>query len=449
MDKTTETLAHYAATLKYGDLTPSAIHAAKRRIIDTFACAMGGYNSEPSRIARRLAENASAKPAARLLVDGLATSPEMAAFANTVMLRYLDANDTYQGANGSGGHPSDMMGALLAAGEVSGASGKDLLLAMVTGYEVYGAMADQVALSDIGWDQGTFIAPAGTAGAGKLLGLSFEQMADALAIVVTANVPTRQTRAGELSMWKGVATAHAGKAALFATQLAKEGMTGPTAAFEGHHGLWQQVTGPFDLSSLGRAPFAVERGNFKYFAAEAHSQAPIWMAFSLREKVKLDEIEAINVHIYQFAYDEIGSGPSKWDPRTRETADHSLPYILAVAFQDGRITPAVFERDRFLDPAMRPLMNKVRITVNPELKREDLMSEIEVVTKSGQRLVERATLPKGHVKNPMTDADVEQKFRDLSAGVLSAGQADAAIQALWRIEEAPSVAGVMDLFVRI
>lgn len=448
MDKTTETLARYATTLKYQDLTLSAIHAAKRRIIDTFACAMGGYTSEPSQIARRLAANTSATPAARTLVDSRPTSPEMAAFANTVMVRYLDANDTYQGANGSGGHPSDMMGALLAAGEVAGSSGKDLLLAMVAGYETYGAMADEVALSDIGWDQGTFIAPAATAGAGKLLGLSFEQMADALAIVVTANVPTRQTRAGELSMWKGVATAHAGKAALFAAQLAKQGMTGPTAAFEGHHGLWQQVTGSFKLASLGSTPSAVERGNFKYFAAEAHSQAPIWMAFSLREKVKLEEIEAINVRIYQFAYDEIGSGPAKWDPKTRETADHSLPYILASALQDGRITPETFEPARYLDPAIRPLMKKVHINVNPAFKREDLMSEMEVLTKSGQRVVERAILPKGHAKNPMTDADVEQKFRDLSAGVLSAEQAATALKELWRIDEGPSVAGVIDLFAR-
>jgi 2-methylcitrate dehydratase len=448
MDKTTETLARYATDLRYESLSGEAIHAARRRLIDSFACALGGYTSPPSQIARRLAGTASAKPSARVLVDGTQTSPETAAFANTVMVRYLDANDTYQGKNGSGGHPSDMLGALLAAGEASGATGTDLLLAMAVGYEVYASMADEVALSDIGWDQGTFIAPGAAAGAGRLLGLTFEQMAEALAIVVTANLPTRQTRAGELSMWKGVATAHSARAALFAVQLAKEGMTGPTAALEGHHGLFQQVTGPIKLASLGGRPSALERGNFKYFAAEAHSQAPIWLAFSVREKTKLEDIQALNVRTYQFAYDEIGSGAAKWDPQTRETADHSLPYILACALRDGRISPETFEPARYLDPAVRPLMNKISVTVDADFRREDLRSEIEVVTASGGRYVERSTLPKGHAQNPMTDADIEQKFRDLSAAVLPPERADAALKALWQTETLPSVSAVIDLLAK-
>jgi 2-methylcitrate dehydratase len=158
-------------------------------------------------------------------------------------------------------------------------------------------MADQVSLRDRGWDQGVFIAPASAAGAGLLLGLTPEQMADALAIAVTANVATRQTRAGELSMWKGCATAVATKAGLFAAQLAREGMTGPTEAFEGHHGLWELVTGQFEIGALGGRgrPFAIERTNFKFFAAEYHAQAPLAIALALRSKVKAEEIEALDV----------------------------------------------------------------------------------------------------------------------------------------------------------
>jgi len=374
----------------------------------------------------------------------------MAAFANTVMVRYLDANDSYNSVGS--GHPSDSLGAVLAAAEVVGASGRDTILAMVAAYEVFGALADQVPIREKGWDQGTFIAPAAAVAASLLLGLSIVQMAEALSIAITANVPTRQTRAGELSMWKGCATAAAAKAGLFAALLAREGMTGPTAAFEGHHGLWEQVTGPFQVGPLGGAgrPFAIERVNLKYFPTEYHSQAPIALALSLRERVKAEEIEAINIQTYWLAYSEIGSEPEKWDPKTRETADHSLPYLLAVALCDGRITPAIFEPSRFLDADLRPLMNRIRITEIPEFTRQypnSFLSEFEVVTRSGQRIVERTDYPKGHIRNPMTDADVEAKFRDYASDILGPARTEGALGTLWRLEDAEQIGPVLSLFI--
>jgi 2-methylcitrate dehydratase len=275
MDGTTERLARYVTSLRYADLGQRTIQEAKRHLIDSLGCAIGGCASEPAVIARRVAPTWNGAPSARLLGEGRSTTPEAAAFANSVMIRFLDANDTYI-ARGSG-HPSDMLGAVLAAADWKAVSGKDLLLAIVAGYEVFGAMADQVALRDRGWDQGVFVAPASAAAAGLLLGLSAAQMADAIAIAVTANVATRQTRAGELAMWKGCATATAAKAGLFAAQLAMEGMTGPTAAFEGRHGLAEQATGPFEIGALGGRdrPFAIERTNFKFFATEYHAQAPL------------------------------------------------------------------------------------------------------------------------------------------------------------------------------
>jgi 2-methylcitrate dehydratase len=447
MDRTTETLARYATTLRYADLGAPAIQAAKRHLIDSLGCAIGGYGSEPAAIARRLAPVWNGAPSARLLGDLRATTPEAAAFANSVMIRFLDANDTYI-ARGSG-HPSDMLGAVLAAAEAAGASGQDLLLATIIGYEVFGAMADQVPLRDRGWDQSIFVAPASAAAAGVLLGLSTAQVADAIAIAVTASVATRQTRAGELAMWKGCATAMAAKAGLFAAQLAREGMTGPTAAFEGRHGLAEQVTGPFEIGALGGAgrPFAVERANFKFFAAEYHAQAPLAMALRLREKVRLEDIDGIDVQIYAMAHSEIGSEPAKWDPQTRETADHSLPYMLAIALRDGRITPASFEPERYLDPSLRPVMSRIRVAESPEFTRrfpQELRSQIDVRTRSGQRFTERAEYPKGHARNPMTDADVESKFRDLAGDALGAERASAALRTLWRLDEAGRAGVVLD-----
>ncbi len=450
MDRTTETLARDVTSLRHGDLSPSAVKEAKRHIIDSLGCAMGGATSEPAVIARRVAPASGGAPSARLLGDGRATTPEAAAFANAVMIRFLDANDTYI-TRGSG-HPSDMLGAILAAAELQGASGKDFLLATVAGYEVFGALADHVALRDRGWDQAVFVAPASAAGAGLLLGLSVQEMADSIAIAITANVATRQTRAGELAMWKGCATAAAAKAGLFAAQLAKAGMTGPTAAFEGRHGLFEQVTGPFELGALGGAgrPFAIERTNFKFFAAEYHAQAPLAVALALRNKVRVEEIETLDVQIYAMAHSEIGSEPAKWDPQTRETADHSLPYMLAVALVDGRITPASFEPKRYLDPSLRPIMNRIRVAENPELTRRfpgELPSQIDVTTRSGLRFTERAEYPKGHARNPMTDGDVETKFRDLAESVLGRAQAADAFETLWRLDEVSRMGAVVDLFI--
>src|SRR4029434_2042865 len=124
----------------------------------------------------------------------------------------------------------------------------------------------------------------------------------------------------------------------------------------------------------------------------------------LRERVRADDIEALDVHIYAMAHSEIGSEPAKWDPRTRETADHSLPYMLAVALVDGRITPASFEPKRYLDPSLRPPMNGIRVAENQKLTRRvpgELPSQIDVTTRAGGRFTERAEYPKGHARNPM------------------------------------------------
>src|SRR5262249_29198991 len=139
MDKTTDTLARYVTSLRYQDLSARAVREAKRHLIDSLGCAMGGYDSEPAAIARRLAPEWTGIPSARLLGEGRPTTPEAAAFANSVMIRFLDANDTYI-ARGSG-HPSDMLGAILAAAEVQGASGKEFLLATGGGYEGLGGLA--------------------------------------------------------------------------------------------------------------------------------------------------------------------------------------------------------------------------------------------------------------------------------------------------------------------
>ena len=450
MDKTTQTLANYVTGLQYDQLSASAIQETKKRLVDAIACAIGGYSSEPARIARNVAANISGTPPARVLGTGKQTSMEMAAFANAVMVRYLDFNDTYI-SKGSG-HPSDMTAAILAVAEAQRCSGKDTLLAIAIAYEVYAAMADQVALRDLGWDQGVFAVLGAAAGVSKLLKLSTAQTGDALAIAITANIATRQTRSGELAMWKGVATAAAVRAGVSAALLAQAGMTGPTAAFEGKDGVWEKVTGKFQLGVMGggAVPFGIERTNLKFFPSEYHSQAPLWIALELRKKVAVADMESVNVQTYFTAWSEIGSEPAKWAPKTRETADHSLPYLLALGFTDGRITVDSFNEQRINDPALRQLMSRIKIAENKDYTRQfphKLVTEIEVVTRDGKRYVESAQYSKGHAMNPMTDGDVEAKFRTLCEGLMDAAQQDALLKALWRLDQAADLNSLLDLLV--
>ena len=450
MDKTTQTLANYITDLSYEQLPASTIHETKKHLVDSIACAIGGYTSKPAQIARGIAAAISGIPSARIFSTGKQTSMEMAAFTNAVMVRYLDFNDTYI-AKGSG-HPSDMIAAILAVAEAQRCSGKETLLAVAIAYEVYAAMANVIGLRDLGWDQGVFAVLGSTAGAAKLLKLTTAQTGDALAIAATANNPTRQTRSGELAMWKGVATAAAVRAGVSAALLAQAGMTGPTAAFEGKDGVWDQVTGPFQLGVMGgkEVAFGIERTNLKFFPSEYHSQAPLWIALELRKKVAVADIEAINVQTYFTAWSEIGSEPAKWNPQTRETADHSLPYLLALGFTDGRITVDSFSEQRINDPVLRQLMNRIKIAENKEFTRqfpEKLMTEIEVLTRSGQRLVESAQYSKGHAKNPMTDADVDAKLGILCEELMGHAQRDALLKELWNIDQARDLNTLLDLLV--
>jgi 2-methylcitrate dehydratase len=448
VDKTTRILADYVTNLKFAQLPDGTLRHARRRLIDTLGCAMGGYTSEPAVIARRVAARQQGEPAARVLGTGAPTTMEMATFANCVMARFLDYNDTYISVGS--GHASDMIPACLAVAEAQRASGSDLLLSIVAAYEVYTGLADVVPLRNLGWDQGLFVVLGSAAGAAKLLGLTREQTADALAMAVTANVPTRQTRSGELAMWKGVATAASARAGVFSALLSADGMTGPTAAFEGRHGVWDQVTGPFELKPLGGhgVAYGIERTNLKFFPSEYHSQAPLAMALELRSKVRVEDIEAISVETYHTAYSEIGSEPEKWNPQTRETADHSLPYLLAVGLVDGFVKIDSFSPERMRDPVLRELMQKIKIAENLEFTAEfpaKLVTQFDVQIRGGENVRMTAQYPKGHAKNPMTDAEVDLKFMSLCEPLMDKAQREALLAALSTLERAPGIGGIIDL----
>ena len=449
MDATAGYLSAYAASLDYRDLPPDTVHEARRRILDSVGCALGAFGAEPCRIARELAPAFEGAGAVRILGAGLASSPDMASFANTAMIRYLDCNDSF--VSPGGGHPSDMLPAALAAAEVAGASGRAVVAALVLAYEIYGHFAGRFATREKGWDQGLFIGPASACAAGKVLGLSRDGLAHAMSMTTVSQVPLGQTRVGELSTWKGCATAMAVRNGVFAALLARGGMEGPPEPFEGRFGLFEQVTGALQPDGFGDAaagvPFKINETSIKYFPVQIHTQAGAAMALEMRDSLDLDDLERIRIQTYAVAVRNAAGEPEKWDPKTRETADHSLPYVVAAALADGAVTPASFEEARIRDPLLRPLMGKVEVSEDPEATSnypEQQRARMEIELRSGKRLARTADYPKGHSRNPLTDAELERKFLGLTAGVLSPSRQRALLDLLWRFDELENLDGLFE-----
>ncbi len=444
MDQITTAIARFAAALAYEQLPPAVIHAAKQRLIDSLACAIGGRDCAPASIGRRVAAGAvAAVRPGRIIVHGARATAEEAAFVNTTMIRYLDFNDTVHG-----GHPSDALGAVFALAD--GVDGRRLVTGMVVAYEVATRLIASSRLRERGWDQGFAIGIAAAAAAGHVIGLDEAAIAHAVAITTVANVPLRTTRAGHLSMWKGAATAFACRNGVFAALLAGEGMTGPEAAFAGRNGAFEQVSGEFTLLPFADG-FLTPTAGIKYWPVENTAQAAVWAALKLRETMPTAAIAAIDIATYWAAFHEIASEPAKWDPQNRETADHSMPYIFARALVDGTISLASFAPDSYLDPALRPLMAKIRVRQDEAIEQRFPAAWVMLVTATdhsgGKHQVEIVDA-RGHPRNPMSDAEIVAKFRALAEPALGPARVTEALEALWAIERETSAGRVLDLLDR-
>jgi 2-methylcitrate dehydratase len=412
-DATVRRIADFASGLSFAHLSADSIYASKRRIVDTLGCAVAAFDAEPCRIARALALRADAADGARVLGTARRALPELAAFANAAMGRYLDGNDCFPGG---GGHPSGVIAPVLAAAQLAGADGRAALAAIVIGYEVHRALHESLRVMTLGFDHAFYPAVAAAAAAANVLRLDHVHTINAIALAVTANLPLAVTRRGQLSMWKGVSEANGARNGLFAALLAQAGMTGPEKPFDGALGL-HHLMGPVDPGLLGRAPLAIVSADMKFYVTEYHSQGPLAAALSLSAGLDLAAIAAIRIGTYAFAHKEIGSGPEKWRPATRETADHSLPYIVAAALVDGSFSDAMFAPERFSDPRILALADKITVAEEPEFTRafpQKFRSHVEIALADGTRRTTGLDVPHGHHDDPLTDAEVEAKFAMLA-----------------------------------
>jgi 2-methylcitrate dehydratase len=415
-------------------------------MIDTLGCAIAAFDAEPSRIARDLGMRVSAPEGARILGTDHRTLPELATFANGVMARYLDGNDCFPGG---GGHPSDVIAPMLALADTFGSGGSATLTAVALGYDVHYALFHALRVFDRGFDHPFYTAVATAAAAAKLLALNEAQSINAISLAITPNLALGATRRGNLSTWKGCASANAARNGVFAALLARAGMTGPARPVEGSLGLGELVGNPG--LSLGDAhePFRILQADTKYFVSEFHSIAPIMMALALSKGVAREDIAAIEIATYKFAYEEIGSGAEKWRPTSRETADHSLPYIVAAVLVNGGFSDAIFDPARFSDPAILTLADKISIKEDPELTGQlpqQFPCRMEMRLTDGEVKSAAMEVPRGHHNDPMSDEEINAKFRQLASHKMLPRRIERALDFIWTIDDSPSAGDVFDLF---
>jgi 2-methylcitrate dehydratase len=369
------------------------------------------------------------------------------------MARCLDFNDVYSSV--TGGHPSDSTLGVFAAVEAAGGSGHDFVVGVNTAYEVFACLADEVALRATGWDQTVLVAVATAAGVCAALGESYDVTAHALSLAVTACHGLRISRSGELSAWKGCATAFAVRGALSLTALAAGGMSGPSEPFRGAHGFVDQVAGQMRVPRprLRRDGLsAIQRTAVKLLPVETSAQGIVEAVLSLHPEVLPNEIEAIRISAHEFVCDEIGGGrgdaAQKWDPQTRETADHSLPYLVAVALVDGRVDLDSFRPLRIRDPELRPLMDRIRIDRNPltsDAPPDRSPAHVVIELGSGEVITRECLYFAGHPCRPAPDESIDAKFLDLVGARLPDTQANELLGMLRHVDTLTNVEGVASL----
>ena len=407
MEEISDLIADYVQEVEYEKLPSEVVHEVERRIVDALANA--AYSSR-STAAGVLRAAGSYLAGAFRTVDGSSFSPDYAAFYNTFLIRYLDFNDTYLSREPL--HPSDMLGGLLAVGAAVGSTGRRLVEAAAIGYEVGVRLCDYATLRAKGFDHVLFLGVAEAAAMSKLLGLDRARTKNAISLALVPNLALRETRSGALSMWKAGAAADASRNATFAAILAKEGVTGPALPFSGRMGLVKVVLDKVDEGAFRdlREPRGVLRTHVKEYPAEYHAQAAIEAALSMELE---GEIEEVVVETYEAARTILADDPSKWAPENRETADHSLPFMVSVALVRRRFWLDSY--DLIGDPEVRRTMSRVKV-----VEREEFTSmyprklPVRITVKTGKGTYESyLELPRGHADRPMSDEELARKARDL------------------------------------
>jgi 2-methylcitrate dehydratase len=446
-----EKLADYAHSINYQIVPENVLHETKKRIIDSLGCAIGAFSADPVKISRKVAEASRDTQGSTLFGTRKKTTPDLAAFVNGTMVRYFDYNDTYLSKEPA--HPSDNIGPCFSVAESERATGKELLLSIILAYEIQCRLCDAADIRHRGWDHVCYGLPSTALAASKLMDLSSQEMTQAVNLALNSHIAMRQVRAGELSMWKGCSFANAARNGVFSALLAREGMTGPSPIFEGEMGFFKQVSGLFEMNidDFGgrKGSFKIAETYLKFFPAEIHSQTSIWAALEARKEIeKPEDIVSVKIASHEAGYTILGKDPEKWNPLTKETADHSLPYIVGMALLEGKIDNSTYSEKKFRDPKILAFLKKITVVEDKTLSSmypEAVANRVTVKLSSEKVVSKQVDYHKGHPKNPMSDKEVEEKFDRLTRKILAKNRARRILDATWNLEKAKDVSKLVSM----
>jgi len=432
-------LAEFVDRASFDDIPEKAREQLKTHVLDSLACAIGALCGEPVKLLRKHIKDFDTGGHCTLIGGGRA-APDRAGFYNSALISYLDFNDSYL-AKGETCHPSDNLGAMLAASEYARTSGRDLLTALAVAYQVQCRLSAVAPVRARGFDHTTQGSYAVAAGASKALGLDQTRTANAIAIAGTAFNALRVTRTGDLSHWKGLAYPNTCFCGLHSTFLAMRGVTGPPAVFEGTKGFKETIAGPFEIDWTKEGLDEITRTITKKFNAEIHSQSALEGVIELREREPFShtDVERIDIEIFDVAYDIIGGGEdgTKFSVHTKEEADHSLPYLVAAAIIDGQVLPEQYTRERIEREDVQSLLRRVRVTPSDQLSArfpDEMPCRIAVTLKDGKELSIEKTDYEGFHTRPARWETVVEKMNLLGAERVDDSLRDEIVDAVANLE---------------
>ncbi|MEJ1158998.1 MmgE/PrpD family protein [Prosthecomicrobium sp. N25] len=468
-DEIAEHLAAFTVGVS-GSLSPEITGAAKRVLGDSIAVSLGALDHPAARAARRHVERFPVPGGQTVWGSTVRTTPELAALANGVLLRCYDYNDFFVGRRNSG-HPSDIVAGVIACAEWTGASGAETLSALAVGYEVVAALFDAYSTAPGGWDYTNLVGPGATAAFARLLKLDETQAREAYGMTVIPHFASDEVescelnRRGDLTMWKRFNGSDAVRNALQAALLASVGVEAAVRPFTGKMGFSAKLQAKDDPLPILRERLDASRPlgriaetYMKLWPVGSVGQSAIRAALEARAKVgDVSRIKEVRVFSEEGAYHhlvELRQDP--WNPISRETADHSMPYIVGAAVLDGYIHVDSFARERVLEPSRRAFVrDRVKVVPAPELgtiasgklkRAEDgYLSRVEIETVDGVVHHGAAKPFPGHPKAPFSEADLEEKLHANAAPYAGRAVTETLARVLFSIEEAESVKALTSL----
>jgi 2-methylcitrate dehydratase len=446
----TAKMAQWAAGLKFEHLSKEAVYQAKRFLLDSLGCALGGYRQHDVRIALEVLGEIAGNGPATVIGSGSRMDPVSASLANALMIRVMDYNDIYWKQDPS--HPSDIFPAALACCERAKSDGRELIIGLVLGHEFEMRFCEAAfpGIRERGWHHATLTAFVSPIVAGRALHLGWEQIQHAIGISASHHATLGAVTAGKLTMMKNTVDPMATQSGVFAALLAEKGYTGPEHVVDGKEGLAHCFGPEWKLNlltdGLGES-WRITQCGMKAFPTEALTHTPISAVLDLvkQHDLKPEQVAKIQIRSLARAAD-ILADPSKYDPRSKETADHSLPYVIAAALVDRQVTPLQFTPEKIMDPTIRAQLKKVEVVADPEIERVFPALQRAIVsirTTDGRELSRQLDYPKGDPRNPLTDREVEEKFEALAESVLSKAARRKVVDAAWNLEKLASVTELM------